>query len=374
MKLFKIAFSSYLFITSLAVLSQDAVVSKIPEHPAKIIKIGLLLQDVKSDQARDGAEMAVLKANEKQKINGRTFQLVTRSMEGSWGTGSKVAVDLIFNEGVCAIVGSHDGRNAHLVEQVAAKAQVVFLSAWASDPTLSQAFVPWFFNVVPNDLQQGMALCDEIYTKRKISKIATISNPGYDSKLALKNFLKILKNTGNADPLQFLADNSLNDFSVLLDQISKTDIKGIVLFGSAGASKKLIQQLRFRHMNQQVFCSLSALGEDDFVGYNLKNLEDVVLISSANYSTSEGFTFQNEFLKNYRQLPGAAAAFAYDGVNLIIESIQNSGTEREAIQKALAGIHFKGITGSIQFDKRGNRNSAVNLVAIKNGIPLAGGK
>ncbi len=83
-------------------------------------------------------------------------------MEGPWGTGSKQAVELIFDEEVWAILGSHDGRNAHLVEQVSAKSRVVFMSAWSGDPTLSQAFVPWFFNCVFNDLQVSDVLIDEI--------------------------------------------------------------------------------------------------------------------------------------------------------------------------------------------------------------------
>ena len=86
---------------------------------------------------------------------GYTFELLTRSMAGSWGTGSKKAVDLIFEEDVWTILGSHNGRNAHLVEQVTAKSQIVFLSVWATDPTLSQAYVPGYFSCVPNDLQQA---------------------------------------------------------------------------------------------------------------------------------------------------------------------------------------------------------------------------
>ena len=352
----------------------DAISSQVTKESYKIIKIGLLLQDSKTVQARHGAEMAIRKANEKGRINGRSFQLVTRSMEGSWGTGSKMAVDLIFNEKVCAILGSHDGRNAHLVEQVAAKAQVVFLSAWASDPTLSQAFVPWFFNCVPNDLQQAEAIIDEIYTKRRISKIAAISDDGYDSKLALKSFLKKMKITGKAEPMQFSYDNSLKDFSALLDQIRKADVKGIILFGQPGTSIKLIEKLRQMNMNQQVFGSLSVLGEDEHFGYDLKNFEDVVLISSVNYLNSDGLAFQNEFLKNFGQMPGEAAAYAFDGMNMIIDAAQNSGTDRESVQKALAGIHYNGVTGSIQFDDKGNRIGAANLIEIKNGTPKALGK
>ena len=374
MKLFALLFPIFIISTILTFMVPGAISSQVTKESYKIIKIGLLLQDSKTVQARHGAEMAIRKANEKGRINGRSFQLVTRSMEGSWGTGSKMAVDLIFNEKVCAILGSHDGRNAHLVEQVAAKAQVVFLSAWASDPTLSQAFVPWFFNCVPNDLQQAEAIIDEIYTKRRISKIAAISDDGYDSKLALKSFLKKMKITGKAEPMQFSYDNSLKDFSALLDQIRKADVKGIILFGQPGTSIKLIEKLRQMNMNQQVFGSLSVLGEDEHFGYDLKNFEDVVLISSVNYLNSDGLAFQNEFLKNFGQMPGEAAAYAFDGMNMIIDAAQNSGTDRESVQKALAGIHYNGVTGSIQFDDKGNRIGAANLIEIKNGTPKALGK
>ena len=79
-------------------------------------------------------------------------------------------------------------------------------------------------------------------------------------------------------------------------------------------------------------------------------------------------------MKNYRQMPGATAAYAFDGMNLIIEAVQNSGIEREAVQKALSGIQHKGVTGSIQFDDRGNRMGSASLIEIKNGLPVALGK
>ena len=374
MKLFTLLFPIWIISTLPALVVPVAVASQIPKESDKTIKIGLLIQDNKSVQARYGAEMAIRKANEKGGINGRSLQLVTRSMEGPWGTGSKQTVDLIFKEGVCAILGSHDGRNAHLAEQVAAKAQVVFLSAWASDPTLSQAFVPWFFNCVPNDIQQAVPLIDEIYSNRRITKIAAITDNGYDSKQALKSFLKKTKKAGKPDPLQFTYDNSINDFNDLLDQITKADVTGIILFGQPGGSIKFIQQMRKRKMNLQVFGSLSLLGEDEHSDYDLKKFEDVVLVSYANCLTSDELAFQNEFLKIFNQRPHTTAAYAFDGMNLIIESIKKDGTAREAVQKALKGIHYKGVTGSIQFDDRGNRIGAAGLIEIKNGLPVAVGQ
>ena len=124
-------------------------------------------------------------------------------MEGPWGTGSKQAVDLIFEDEVWALLGSHDGRNAHLVEQASAKSIVTFVSVWSSDPTLSQAFIPWFFNCVPSDDQQAVALIDEIYSKRKFSRVATITDNSYDSNQSLKSFLKFLNKEDKVLPFMF---------------------------------------------------------------------------------------------------------------------------------------------------------------------------
>lgn len=335
------------------------------------VKIGLLITDNKSLAARYGADMAIRKANENGGFNGRPFQLVIRSMEGPWGAGSKEAVNLVFEEEVWAIMGSHNGRNAHLVEQVATKVRIVFLSTWASDPTLSQAFVPWYFSCVPNDLQQADALIEEIYNKRKINKVGAVSDNGYDSKLALRSFVKKTKIAGKAYPLQFFYDDPGQDFNDLPDQINKTDVNCIILFGQPSSSIKLIQQLRHRKMKQPVFGTLSLLDEMGLSEKQFKDYEDVILITSGHWLSPQGLAFREEFQSTWGNMPGAVAAYAYDGMNLLIEAIRNAGLDRDKIQKSLAKIHYEGITGPIQFDDKGNRIGTAGLMKIKNGIPVA---
>lgn len=341
-----------------------------PNNSTTTIKVGLLISNNKSLAARNGAEMAIDKANEKETTSGLHFQLEVRSMEGSWGTGSTQAVDLIFKENVWAILGSHDGKNAHLVEQATTKTRTVFLSAWASDPTLSQAFVPWYFSCVPNNIQQADALIEEIYNKRNISKIVVVSDKSYDSKLALQSLLKKTKISGKIEPMQLFYDNSNKSFEILLDKINKADINGIILFGQPTASLRFIQQLHQKKMNQPVFGGLSLLGEDEFNDEGLANYNNVTLISSGNWFGSKELSFQNDFQKKYGKMPRATAAYAFDGMNLIIEAIKRSGLDREKIQEAMSKIRYKGVTGLIQFDDKGNRVGVPNLIEISNGIAV----
>lgn len=336
----------------------------------KTIKIGLLIPDNNSIAAKHGAEMAIKKANENGGLNGKPFRLVIRSMEGPWGTGSKQAVDLIFEENVCAIMGSPDGRNGHLVEQVTTKARIVFLSTWSSDPTLAQAFVPWYFTCVPNDLQQADAFIEEIYVKKRITRVATVSDKGYDSKLAVESLLKKTKLAGKADPLQLFYDSLGQDFIDLPDKIKKAEINAIVLFGNPSSSLRLIRQLRQKKMNQSVFGALSILDEDELSGQDMKDYENVVLVSSGNWSGSKGITFREDFKKKYGKIPGAVAAYSFDGMSLLLEAIRIGGPDRDEIQKSLKKIHFEGVTGPIQFDEKGKRVGAPFLIEIKNGIPV----
>ena len=173
-------------------------------------------------------------------------------MEGPWGTGSKETVSLIFEKEVWAIMGSHDGRNAHLAEQVTAKARVVFLSSWAADPTLSQAFVPWYFSCLPNNNQQADVLIEEIYNKQKFNKIALISENSYDADLALKSFVNKITIKGKSD-LITLRYNVDDDFAVLADKISSSNTSCIVLFSTPKVSNQLILSLRKKGINLACF-------------------------------------------------------------------------------------------------------------------------
>lgn len=351
-----------LFITVAGLNDPDVKAIQLPDS----IKIGFLIQDKNSISALNGAEIAVGKANREGGFRGKPFKLVVRTMEGPWGTGSKQAVNLIFDENVWAIAGSHDGRNAHLVEQVTTKARMAFLSAWASDPTLSQAFVPWFFSTVPNDLQQADAFIEEIFNKRKISQIAIISDDSYDSNLAVESLIKRMLAAGIATPLLVKYDNHDEDINLIIEKIDKAKPKCIILFGKPGTSSQIINALILSDNGHLIFGALSLLDENSISGKDLKYFEHVCFISSG--SGTELSLFSKEYHRQFGGTPGMVAAYSYDGINCLIKAIRISGLDRVEIQKSLAKIRLEGVTGIIQFDDKGNRIGTPVFMEMKDGI------
>ncbi|MEA3478371.1 MAG: ABC transporter substrate-binding protein [Bacteroidota bacterium] len=343
----------------------------------KTIKIGLLIPDKEALAAKHGAELAIRKANEKGGYSGLPFQLVVRSTEGPWGTGSKESVSLVFDDEVVAIMGSLDGRNAHLAEQVATKTKLIFLSAWATDMTLSKAFVPWYFRCLPNDRQQAISLIQEVYIKRKIKNAAIIGTDNNDSRIAVNTFIKIAKSMNVGPPEQFLYDASGRNYQEIFKEIEKHGIEAILLFGNPAFASEIIPLFQQYNIKQPVFGSLSILDDQKASSPDWSILEDIVVISSNQWFTGKGIAFQKEFQTEYGYQPGPAAAYAYDGINVIVEAIRNAKPDRnsiiddrEKIIDVFSKVNYSGITGRIQFDEVGNRIGKVGLIEILNGHPV----
>ena len=103
---------------------------------------------------------------------------------------------MVHEDEVAAIVTAVDGRNAHLAEQVSAKSHVVQVATRATEETLSQAYVPWFFRIVPNDRQQAEALINEVYNKQGFSKVHLLYEEEYDYSSGAKTFKKLIEKSG----------------------------------------------------------------------------------------------------------------------------------------------------------------------------------
>ncbi|VAW17419.1 Branched-chain amino acid ABC transporter, amino acid-binding protein (TC 3.A.1.4.1) [hydrothermal vent metagenome] len=341
-------------------------------NQAEIVKIGLLIPSPEALSAKHGAELAIRQANENGGYFGRPYRLITRSTEGPWGTGSKESVNLVFEDEVLAIMGALDGRNAHLAEQVAAKTRTAFLSSRATDMSLSQAFVPWYYRCIPDDRQQAIALIQEIYIKRKIENAAIIASNDYDSQHAVNTFLKIAGSMNIARARQFLYKSSGKGLPDILNDIEKNNVKSIILFGDTPFASKIIPMLKQRNMAQPIFGSLSIMDTQKASSPDWAIFEDMILISSGHWFTDKGTAFQKEFQEAYGYQPGAAAAFAYDGINVIIEVIKRAGPGRNKIVDAFAETDYKnGVTGEIKFDVNGSRAGNAGLMIIKNGCPVA---
>ena len=288
-------------------------------------------------------------------------------MEGPWGVGSKKAVDLVFDEQAWALVGLLNGRNSHLAEQVAAKTDIPFVSAWASDPTLSKAYVPQFFNCVPNSEQQARAILDDLIEKHASDTWILVSDDDYDSRIATESLKKLDDLEMNRASEHFKCA-SPDDFKALTSMIRVRRPGALVVFCEPRLSLQLIRFLRSGEILLPVYTSMNLLHEQTFSLLVSERLEDVYFVNRGTWMTDRDSDFMREFQGRFGRYPGAMAAYAYDAIQVLAEAIVESGSDLKKLKQSLSKTSYSGKTDTIEFDRFGNLKSTlpVEVTSSKN--------
>lgn len=313
--------------------------------------IGLLVPDNSYTGVIGAAELAIQEANERGGFKGSPFKLVVRTTEGPWGAGSKESVALVYENDVRAIVGSLDGRNAHLAEQVAAKSHVVYLETRATDPTLSQAYVPWFIRNVPNDNQQAKAILDLI-GEEGAENTAILVSESYDTRYAVKSLTELSSNLYGISPLVIMIDSIESDIAAVIEQLKDAAPDYLLVPFFSEATLKIVTDIKELRPDLKVYGTLAFSMGLESQEIKPMSLPKMILLHS--YSGSQE--------KRQPSPEELAASYTYDGINLILQAIIQVGLERESIRDhILHQDHPSGITGPVKFDDLGNRGGKLQL-------------
>jgi branched-chain amino acid transport system substrate-binding protein len=323
----------------------SSLISPIHSFSQSTIKIGFLIRDKNDVSAQQAAELAIEDANATGGYRGQKFELITRSCDGPWGITSKQAVALIYEDQVPIVVTALDGRNAHLAEQVTAKSHVVMLSTLSSDPTLSRAYVPWYFRMVPDDKQQAEVLVEQIYQNDATQKVAVISLDDYDGKTSTEAFLDEAKEKGYPVPVTFIG----LDEKELLEKIENSSWDAVVLAGSSENSIAIIKQIDSKNLH--AFLNLTNFMQD----YQPDVMEKIYFPYAMDFNQSAMQKFKSSYQEKYKSNPSPSMAYVYDGVIMATEAIKAFGPDSEAIRSGFKNLEYNGISGKIAFGKLGNR-------------------
>jgi branched-chain amino acid transport system substrate-binding protein len=165
-----------------------------------------------------------------------------------------------------------------------------------------------------------------------------------------------------------------------LDRLAKMgQLEFLVVAGNRGEAEEILRQARGRGLGMPV------LGGDGLEGIeDAGAIADGVYLSAAYLPTLES-PANRAFVQAYRKkfpgagLPNQPAAATYDAVYLLRDVISEAGPKRQSVRRALAQVGsntpaFKGVTGTLAFDMRGDvPNQTVYIGVVRDGrVRLAG--
>jgi branched-chain amino acid transport system substrate-binding protein len=328
------------------------------------------------------AELAVEEINGQGGVDGRFLELVQRDDYGDPDSAVFVATDL-YEAGVSAVIG-------HIFSGMTLAAAPVYnggsdpvaaISPSSSSPDISSAG-DYTFRICPSDLAHGIALAKWVHDTLKLQRGAVLYLNDQYGRGVRQTFVRDFVRRGGVlqsiDP--YLGDTpQVGPFLDRLAKLGGTDF--LVVAGNRGEAEEILRQARRRGLMMPI------LGGDGLEGIEAAGaLAEGVHLSSA-YLPTLATAANKTFLRAYRKkfpaagLPNQPAAATYDAVYLLREVIGRAGPKRSAVRRELARVGggapaFRGVTGTVAFDAKGDvPNQSVYIGVVQGGaVRLAGGQ
>ncbi len=350
---------------------------KKPPTDLETVRIGFLgpmegSEDVdKGKQMLQGATLALEEANAKGGYKGLPFEMMIHNDVGLWGAAANEIVKMD-DENVWGILGSINDIVTHVALRVALKLEIPMVNTGDPDPTLTETRIPWIIRVVGDDRQSSYALAYHIFKEKDYSNVAILRVNSRYGRVGIGEFRDAARRLGHPIPMHVRYSEGETDFSTQLERIKQTSADAVLLWGNAKECAMIVNQMREKGMEQAVF-GCDRMVSDEFVKLAGKNAEGIVTTYpyNPNLPSKKLQTFNKKYQNRFKQEPNTFAAHAYDGMNILLQSIQMAGLNRIKIRDLLTDLKtfqgYEGVTGEIVFDPSWNDVGSIWMVEIKDG-------
>jgi branched-chain amino acid transport system substrate-binding protein len=340
------------------------------------IRIGLAgsLSDPVGIPMKRAAELAIEEINARGGVQGHPLELVERDDYSDPDSAVFVAGDL-YDAGVSAVIG-------HLFSATTLAASPVYnggsdpvaaISPSSSSPEISTAG-DYTFRICPSDVAHGIALARWVYDTLNLRRGAVLYLNDQYGRGIRQTFVRDYVQRGgelvSIDP--YLGDTP--DVGPYLDRLAKFGrAQFLLVAGNRSEAEEILRQARSRGLQ------IPVLGGDGLEGIEEAGaIADGVYLSAA-YLPTLSTAANRDFVQAYRKkypgtgLPNQPAAATYDAVYLLRDVLVRSGPKRADVRRVLAQVGsrvpaFKGVTGTVAFDMRGDvPNQPVYIGLVRDG-------
>jgi len=321
--------------------------------------------------ALHGAQLAIAEANARGGYKGKPYALKLHNESALWGASSAELVKMLFDENCWGMVGCIDGQNCHIVLRTTLKLEVPMVDIGTTDPTVTETRIQWLMHNFPDDRQQGYTLADYVFKNLKLKRIGVLRTNSRYARIGVVKFNDQARRMGRQPVLEVKFERGDTDFARQLRMLRDARIEGLVIWGEAPEAALILKQMRALGMNQPVFGG-SRLAYQQLIDVAGPAAEGLVVTSALNPVRDDPpwVHFREAYRKAFNEEPIDYAAYAYDGMNVLIAAIEKAGLNRGRIMDVLRDYQMKtyeGVSGTAYFDHTLNNIAPVTLARVKNG-------
>ena len=247
------------------------------------------------------------------------------------------------------------------------------ITASSTNPAYTKQGFNTTFRVVANDIQLGRALGRYAVKTMGAKRVAVIDDRTAYGQGLVSEFVNGLRQQKvNVVAKEFTNDKA-TDFSAILTRIRASN-PDLVFFGGMNAvAGPMLRQMK------QLGLNVKMMGGDGICSDEMHKLsggtmaDGQVVCAEAGGVEASGKAGMDNFRAAYRKRFGIdvqiIAPYSYDATLLLAEAMNKAGSAAPAkYLPELAKIRYKGVTGNIAFDPRGDiRDGTITLYTFKGG-------
>ena len=330
----------------------------------------------------NGARLAVEQANEaKVKLGGKDVRFVFMGEDDQADpkVGTTVAQKLV-DAKVAGVVGHLNSGTSIPASPIYSQAGIPVISGSATNPKLTEQGFKTQFRVVARDDQQGPAVANYLASNSKPKMVAVIDDAtAYGEGLA-NEVEKTLKSAGVGVLPREKGTDKTTDWKAILTKLRGRNPDAIFYGGMDATGGPLMKQGRELGI-KAIFAFGDGACTDEMSKLAGPAAEGLLCSQAGIPVAAADKGFLDAYKKKYNVDPILYAPFTYDAANLLIEAMKKADSADPAkYLPELAKISYKGASGPIAFDAKGDRKDAeITIFTMKGGKiePLAviqGGK
>jgi branched-chain amino acid transport system substrate-binding protein len=322
-----------------------------------------------------GARMAIDELNAKGvTIGGKKakFELLAEDDASDPKQGTAAAQKLVDSK-VNGVVGHLNSGTTIPASKLYSDAGIPQISPSATNPKYTRNGYKTAFRVVADDVHLGGTLGKYAVQQLKGKSIAVIDDRTAYGQGVADEFEKAAKGAGSTVVGREFTSDKATDFTAILTSL-KAKNPDIIFFGGMDAvAGPMMRQMK------QLGVNAKFMGGDGICTGELPKLaagtmaDGQVVCAEAGGVEGEGKKsmddFKVAFKKKFNIDVQLYAPYVYDAVNVMVSAMVKAGSAEPAkYLPELAKVNYKGVTGTIAFDNKGDiKNGALTLYTYKGG-------
>lgn len=285
-----------------------------------------------------------------------------------------VAQHFIADPQVLGVVGTMNSHTSLATAPLYQQANLAQISPAASNPTLTQPGYRTFFRVVPHDLHQGQEAAKYAVQVLGAQRIVVIHDSTAFGQPLAQVFQQTCEVLGTHPILYLSIQRGQIDFKDLAAEVAATG-PDLIFFGVIEAEgRHLAAQIRQAGV-RAIFFGTDGLKPSLFLTTPAYDVEGPYHTSASTDIRVKpvAAAFAQAYQARYGELYSIYTAEAYDAANILIAACARAEIlHRLAVLAKVAHTHnFPGASGSITFDKHGDRvNPEIGIYRVTGEVPV----